>query len=41
MLDLASLEKELDNLSCALDQIKNWSNSLHGKVSELLKETRE
>ena len=41
MLDLASLEKELDNLSCALDQIENWSNSLHGKVAELLKETRE
>ena len=40
-LDLASLEKELDNLSCALDQIENWSNSLHGKVAELLKETRE
>lgn len=39
--DLAALDKELDNLSSALDQIESWSNSLHGKVAELLKETRE
>ena len=31
----------MDNLHSELDKIENWSTSLHDKVAELLKETRQ
>ena len=40
-VDFEALDAELDHLNSALDQMENWSTSLHDKVAEFLKETQE
>ena len=40
-IEYEALDKELDELNSELDKMENWSSSLHDKVAELLKETRQ